>query len=69
MGVLFLLIYEVIHRAFTWSGAQRKRRFQVVQAAVQAAQSAGPFELVSAIVLSEMGVWACCMEPVAGLGS
>lgn len=41
----------------------------MVQAAVQAAQSAGTFELVGAIVLNEMGVWACCMEPVAGLGS
>lgn len=64
MGVLFLPIYKVIHKAFTWSGAQRKRRFQMVQAAVRAAQSVGPFELVGAMVLNELGVWACCTEPV-----
>lgn len=45
---------------------ERKRRFQEVQAAVQAAQSVGPFDSGGAIVLRETS--ACCTEPGAGPG-
>ena len=60
--MLFLPIDKVIHKVSAWSGIQRKRRFQVVRATVQADRPVGLFNPVDTMALSEVGVLGGCMK-------